>query len=78
MPYYEYKCHACNQVFEAQHSMMAEPLKTCELCKTGPVEKLISKPNFHLAGDGWFRDGYSSKPKENKPETKPGKKKEEK
>lgn len=62
MPYYDYRCSGCNQVFEVSQSIKDDPLKECVLCKSTQVERLISAPNFLLNGGGWFRDGYGSTP----------------
>ena len=39
--------------------MSDEPIKNCPDC-SGPVNKIISSSSFHLAGGGWFADGYSN------------------
>ncbi len=63
MPLYEYKCDACNQVFEARQKFSDAPLTECKFC-AGSVKKLISQTGFALKGSGWFDQGYSSAPKE--------------
>ena len=52
MPRYDYRCHGCNQVFEASHGMSAEPLKRCLLCDGGSVERLISAPMINTIKSG--------------------------
>ncbi|MGR0480725.1 MAG: FmdB family zinc ribbon protein [Candidatus Electronema sp. V4] len=59
MPVYEYKCSACERVFEMQQKISDPPLKTCSECG-GEVKKLVSASAFHLKGGGWYADGYSS------------------
>lgn len=59
MPVYEYKCSACERVFEVQQKISEPPLKTCSECG-GEVRKLVSASAFHLKGGGWYADGYSS------------------
>ena len=44
MPRYDYRCHQCDQVFEASHTVSAGPLKECVLCGSESVQKLISAP----------------------------------
>lgn len=59
MPLYEYKCDACNQVFEARQKFSDAALTECKFCK-GSVKKLISQAGFALKGSGWYDQGYSS------------------
>ena len=65
MPIYEYRCTACDQVFEYMQRMSDDPKTTCESC-SGELERLISRSAFHLKGSGWSKDLYSSA----KPESK--------
>jgi putative FmdB family regulatory protein len=58
MPLYEYRCEACNQVFEAMQKFSDEPLTVHENCG-GRVERLISAPAFHLKGSGWYITDYA-------------------
>ncbi len=59
MPTYAYTCKVCNLQFERVQKITEEPLDRCplETCK-GEVKRLISLPNFHLKGGGWYKDGY--------------------
>ncbi|CAK8721912.1 hypothetical protein GCAAIG_11545 [Candidatus Electronema halotolerans] len=59
MPVYEYRCSACERVFEVQQKISDAPLTTCSECG-GEVKKLVSAAAFHLKGGGWYADGYSS------------------
>ncbi|WP_417916760.1 FmdB family zinc ribbon protein [Candidatus Electronema sp. JC] len=59
MPVYEYRCSACERVFEVQQKISDPPLTTCSECGGG-VKKLVSASAFHLKGGGWYADGYSS------------------
>lgn len=65
MPIYEYRCTACDEVFEYMQRMSDDPKTTCESCG-GTLERLISRSAFHLKGGGWYKDLYSS----TKPESK--------
>jgi len=59
---YEYKCknELCQHEFEAEQSIMDEPIKICPKCEA-EVQRLISSNiNFLLKGTGWYIDGYSS------------------
>jgi putative FmdB family regulatory protein len=59
MPVYEYKCSACERVFEMQQKISDPPLTACSECG-GNVKKMLSVSSFHLKGGGWYADGYSS------------------
>jgi len=71
MPIYEWVCLNCGTEKETLQSMNdIAPL--CPKCcydhgkqgKHEMMKKKISKTTFELKGDGWFKDGYSNKPKE--------------
>jgi putative FmdB family regulatory protein len=62
MPVYEYRCTACNQIFEYQQRMADAAKTVCESC-SGALERLISRSAFQFKGGGWYKDLYaSSKP----------------
>ena len=71
MPIYEYKCDLCNGLWEEIQKFSDDPLTICKSCeKEGGVHKLLpGKMNFILHGEGWYKDGYSSKKDEPKTET---------
>tara|TARA_Y100001936_G_scaffold215549_1_gene226073 strand:- start:10 stop:237 length:228 start_codon:yes stop_codon:yes gene_type:complete len=71
MPLYEYECQKCGHKFEKLVKLnSANPVctlaistgqeKILERCD-GDTKKLISKNNFHLKGEGWYKDGYTKK-----------------
>jgi len=62
MPIYEYECAACRGQFEEMQKITASPLKTCRLCGTGRVRRLISQTSFQLKGTGWYQTDYARKP----------------
>lgn len=64
MPTYEYRCNACHREFEYQQRMVDDDLVKCEVCGEDKLEKLISRTAFQLKGSGWYKDLYSSNPKE--------------
>ncbi len=64
MPTYEYRCNACKKEFEYQQRMADDDLVKCEACGEDKLEKLISWSAFQLKGSGWYKDLYSSNPKE--------------
>ena len=70
MPIYEYKCDLCNGMWEEIQKFSDDPLTICKSCeKEGGVHKLLPGAlNFILRGEGWYKDGYSSKKDEPKTE----------
>ena len=52
MPRYDYKCHDCNQTFEASHSISAGPLTQCNLCGGNSVQRRISAPMINSIKSG--------------------------
>jgi putative FmdB family regulatory protein len=65
MPIYEYECTSCTEIIEAWQSLSDKPMVSCPSC-SGTLKKLISQSSFRLKGGGWYADGYSSKPADNK------------
>jgi putative FmdB family regulatory protein len=69
MPYYDYECKECGNVFEYFQHMdepdftvlahYASPTST-ELC-WGPVEKKISVSSLRFIGPGFFVNDYKKK-----------------
>ena len=63
MPLYTYQCYECGKVQEVMR-----PVKTrdksiaCDHCMCAS-ERIIDLAAFQLRGGGWFKDGYSKKPK---------------
>ena len=69
MPLYEYECQKCGNKFE-KIVKFNSPNPTCTLAIPtvdnnvlercdGETKKLISKSNFKLKGEGWYKDGYT-------------------
>ncbi len=46
MPFYEYRCEDCGEVFEHFARSMSEELKACKICGRGRVKKLFSTFGF--------------------------------
>lgn len=59
MPTYEYKCEACEHLWE-EDKKITDPVTTiCPECGEEKAKRLISGGSgFQLLGSGWFRDGY--------------------
>lgn len=68
MPFYEYKCQACQHQFEVMQKMNDTPLKTCPNCHKDSLSKLISSTGFQLKGSGWYVTDFKNK---GKPAEKP-------
>lgn len=62
MPTYEYKCNVCQQNVELVQKMSEKVAPTCETCNV-VMEPQLAASAFQLKGDGWAKDGYSSKRK---------------
>jgi len=55
---YEYRCKACEEIFEVWQKMSDPAPGACEKCGKGPVERIISSSSFALKGGGWYSNGY--------------------
>ena len=61
MPLYEYRCEACQHVFEVIQKFSDGPIVVCRSCGQGPVEKLPSSPAIQFKGTGWYITDYARK-----------------
>ncbi|SHJ00607.1 FmdB family zinc ribbon protein [Halodesulfovibrio aestuarii] len=59
MPIYEYRCNACEQIFEEWTTSCSEGDEsiTCPVCG-GVAERIISNTTFVLKGGGWYVSEY--------------------
>ncbi|HDK38173.1 MAG TPA: zinc ribbon domain-containing protein [Thiolapillus brandeum] len=73
MPFYEYRCGACEHEFEAMQKMSDAPLKECPECGKLELVKLISASGFRLKGGGWYETDFKSGKKKNLAESGKGK-----
>ena len=64
MPIYDYECRNCGHVFDVLQKMNDDPLSECPECGQPDLRKLLSAPNFHLKGSGWYATDF-------KPDKKP-------
>jgi putative FmdB family regulatory protein len=60
MPIYEYRCRACDNVFEEWQKDFKEREPACPICGE-PAERLISHTSFILKGGGWYVTDYCGK-----------------
>lgn len=55
MPLYDYKCVACNKVFEIRKGIN-EPHPECPECKENALEQIhLGAPSTEYKGKGWFK-----------------------
>ena len=61
MPTYEYKCSACDHVFEKFQSITAAPIKKCPQCGKNKAKRLISMgAGMIFKGSGFYITDYRS------------------
>ena len=65
MPIYEYKCSECGHFMDALQGVNDSPLEVCPECSEKSLKKLISAPNFRLAGEGWYETDFKTGNKKN-------------
>ena len=53
MPRYDYRCEACEHVFEVTQSFNSEPAAQCPRCEKS-ARRLVSKVAIHFKGSGWY------------------------
>ena len=62
MPTYEYRCTACQHLFEEFQSIMDKPLKKCPQCG-GRIKRLIGcGSGIIFKGSGFYETDYKRKP----------------
>jgi len=59
MPIYEYRCEECTHLEESIEDIDTKEIQ-CPICNS-KAQRIISLSSFELKGDGWYKDGYSSK-----------------
>ncbi len=50
MPYYDYRCQSCNQLFTVRQHMHDESIKVCPYCGASTVNKVMSPATFSIKG----------------------------
>lgn len=61
MPTYEYKCQACDHLFEELQSITAKPLRKCPSCGKLKLVRLIgSGAGIIFKGSGFYQTDYRS------------------
>ncbi len=57
MPIYEYRCNACEQIFEEWQNSFDDKHPDCPVCG-GSAERILSNTTFVLKGGGWYVSEY--------------------
>jgi putative FmdB family regulatory protein len=70
MPIYEYRCQSCGHHLEALQKVDEGVLRKCPGCGALKLKRLVSAPNFHLKGTGWYATDF--KKSANKDDKKEG------
>jgi putative FmdB family regulatory protein len=61
MPTYEYKCSACDHVFEKFQSITAAPIKKCPQCGKNKAKRLLGTgAGLIFKGSGFYITDYRS------------------
>ena len=73
MPIYEFKCGSCGTINEFLMSIRDNTPEICTSCGAkGSLQKIISRNNFVLKGQGWYETDFkepANKKEEKKKET---------
>jgi putative FmdB family regulatory protein len=65
MPLYDFKCEKCDYIEEVLTSSTgsSEIILTCPECEEETMKRQVGLSSFQLKGGGWYKDGYTKKPK---------------
>jgi len=58
MPIYEFQCKACGHRFERLQKMSDADPTVCPDCGQAQVGRMLSAPQFRLAGGGWYETDF--------------------
>ena|ERR1700754_726875 len=58
MPIYEFQCQACGHRFERLQKIADADPAACPSCAAPRVGRLLSAPQFRLAGGGWYETDF--------------------
>ena len=73
MPTYEYKCFACDHVFEQFQSITAAPIKRCPQCGKAKVKRLLGTgAGLIFKGSGFYITDYRSESYKNAAKSESG------
>ncbi|UZP67180.1 zinc ribbon domain-containing protein [Desulfovibrio mangrovi] len=68
MPIYEYRCNACEQIFEEWQKSFEDAQPDCPVCG-GTSERVMSNTTFVLRGGGWYVSEYGRNSASTKPDS---------
>ena len=76
MPVFDFRCSACDRVFEFSRPFGSDEKPACPACGSKKTEKMIAPPAVHFKGSGWYKTDSRAKPatpakKEEKTKEKP-------
>lgn len=58
MPYYDYKCSTCENVFEVFHSIAESPDISCPKCQKSAKKLITSNVGIAFKGSGFHVNDY--------------------
>lgn len=58
MPIYAFHCDACEHEFERLQKLSDPDPAACPACAEPHVRRLLSAPQFRLAGGGWYETDF--------------------
>ena len=61
MPIYTFKCDKCGHEEDMLVKMNDTEQKNCPKCGELSFGKILSTPNFHLKGSGWYQSDFKNK-----------------
>ena len=65
MPLYDFRCEECDYIEEILTSSAGSSgiVLTCPECEKETMKRQVGLSSFQLKGGGWYKDGYTKKPK---------------
>ncbi|MBU0767061.1 zinc ribbon domain-containing protein [Patescibacteria group bacterium] len=66
MPRYDFQCSSCSYTFEEERPFGEKKTPACPQCGK-ETDRLISPPNIHFKGDGFYNTDNAKKPPKPKP-----------
>ena len=65
MPLYDFRCEEWDNIEKVLTSSAgsSEIILTCPECEEEAMKRQVGLSSFQLKGGGWYKDGYTKKPK---------------
>lgn len=76
MPTFDFRCTACETIFEFSRPFGSTVTPTCVKCGSEKTEKLIAPPAIQFKGSGFYKNDSKIVPKGKETQTKDAKKQE--